>query len=109
MCAYHRLLELRQTVTDVNTNVFSTTKTAFSAVIKELAIAVGVKDGHRVGTHAFRRGMAQDILDAGGSLAVLMRAGDWRSSAFLAYLRESQPQETAVSQMVFNMSDSEVE
>ena len=53
--------------------------------------------------------MAQDIIDAGGSLAVLLRAGEWRSSAFLKYLRESQPEEAAVSQVVINLSDSEVE
>ena len=59
----------------------------------------------KVGTHAFRRGMAQDIVDAGGSLAVLLRAGDWRPSAFLKYLRESQPQEAAVARVVINLSD----
>ena len=53
--------------------------------------------------------MAQDIIDAGGSLAVLLRAGEWKSTAFLAYLRESQPQEAAVSQAVINLSDSEAE
>ena len=78
-------------------------------MVRCVAEEVGIENHSKIGTHAFRRGMAQDILDAGGSLAVLMRAGDWRSSAFLAYLRESQPQETAVSQMVFNLSDSEVE
>ena len=51
--------------------------------------------------------MAQDIIDAGGSLAVLLRAGEWNSSAFLAYLRQSQPQEVAVAQAVINLSDSE--
>ena len=53
--------------------------------------------------------MAQDIIDAGGSLAVLMRAGEWKSRAFLNYLREAQPQETAVARAVINLSDSEDE
>ena len=65
--------------------------------------------GKRIGTHAFRRGMAQDIISAGGSLAILLRAGEWNSSAFLRYLRESQPQEEAVAQVVINLSDSDEE
>ena len=38
------------------------------------------------GWHAFRRGMAQDLLDAGSTLTMILRAGGWRSSAFLRYL-----------------------
>ena len=66
-------------------------------------------DAQRVGTHAFRRGMAQDIISHGGSLAVLLRAGDWTSRAFMVYLRESQVQDEAVSQLVINATDSESE
>ena len=53
--------------------------------------------------------MAQDIVSAGGSLAVLLRAGDWHSKSFLAYLRDSQPEDEAVAQFVINISDSEAE
>ena len=89
--------------------VFSTSKAQFSSKLKALAVSAGVENGSKVGTHALRRGMAQDILDAGGSIAVLMRAGGWKSNAFLSYLRDSQPQERAVSELVFNLSDSEDE
>ena len=58
-------------------------------------------------SHAFRRGMAQDIVDAGGSLAELLRAGGWNSNAFLYYLRDTQVQDVAVSQMVVLLSDTE--
>ena len=67
----------------------------------------GLDGLERVSTHAIRRGMAQDILDAGGSLAVLLKAGDWSSSAYLRYVRASQPQELAVAQAVIEMSDSD--
>ena len=53
--------------------------------------------------------MAQDIVSAGGSLAVLLRAGDWHSKAFFKYLRESQAQDEAAAQFVINVSDSEDE
>ena len=75
--------------------------------MRRVAEEVGIENHSKIGTHAFRRGMAQDIIDAGGSLSVLLRAGEWNSSAFLRYLRQSQPQETAVAQAVINLSDSE--
>ena len=68
-----------------------------------------LRDVGSLGTHAFRRGMAQDIVSHGGTLATLLRAGAWNSKAFLAYLRESQTQDEAVSQLVINLSDSEPE
>ena len=85
------------------------TSAHFISKVREHAVQLGMETHSKVGTHAFRRGMAQDIIDAGGSLAVLLRAGDWRSTAFLTYLRESQPQEAAVAQVVINLSDSESE
>ena len=109
LCAFHRLLAWKQSASEQSTQVFSLSKQQFIATVRELAMEVGIEHANKVGTHAFRRGMAQDILDVGGSLAVLMRAGDWRSSAFLTYLRDSQPQEKAVSQMVFELSDSEAD
>ena len=51
--------------------------------------------------------MAQDIIDAGGSLATLLRAGEWRSNAFAVYLRDHQVEERAISELVIQHSDSE--
>ena len=51
--------------------------------------------------------MARDIVDAGGSLASLLRAGDWKSAAFLRYLRENQTEEKAVTDLIIDHSDSE--
>ena len=39
-----------------------------------------------LGWHAFRRGMASDLLNSGGSLSQILYAGGWRSGAFLRYL-----------------------
>ena len=54
-----------------------------------------------------RRGMARDIVDAGGSLATLLRAGEWRSAAFIAYLRETQAQDNVIANLMIDHSDSE--
>ena len=51
--------------------------------------------------------MAQDILDMGGSLAALLNAGDWASSAYLKYLRTSQTEDLAVARAAVFLSESE--
>ena len=43
--------------------------------IKNMAREAGVADWVQVGARGFRRGMAQDIIDAGSPLSVLLRAG----------------------------------
>ena len=40
-----------------------------------------------LGWHSFRRGAASDLLASGGTLAQVLHAGNWRSAAFLRYLR----------------------
>ena len=85
------------------------TASTFLKHVRDLASESNVQDAALIGTHAFRRGMAQDIVSAGGSLSTLLRAGDWHSRAFLKYLRESQPQEDAIAQLIINVSDSEPE
>ena len=51
--------------------------------------------------------MARDIVDAGGSLATLMLAGDWKSAAFARYLRHNQVEERAVADLLIDHSDSD--
>ena len=87
--------------------VFQLTRHQFAKDVKAYGAAGGVPGWQSLGTRAFRRGMAQAILDEGGSLALLLKAGGWTSSAFLRYLRESQVQDVAVGQTIVNLSDSE--
>ena len=77
--------------------------------MKQLAEIIGVDEAPNVGTHSLRRGMAQDILDMGGSLPSLLNAGDWASSAYLKYLRTSQTEDLAVAQAIMCLSESEEE
>ena len=97
MCGVHWLHRLRETRTD-NGRVFDISSAMFLKRVRELAEQMKIDGARQMGTHAFRRGMAQDIVSAGGSLAVLLKAGDWHSKAFFKYLRESQPQDEAVAQ-----------
>ena len=89
--------------------MFHLTKHQFAKDVKTYGAAAGVPGWQSLGTHAFRRGMAQAILDEGGSLAFLLKAGGWTSSAYLRYLRESQVQDVAVGQAIFNLSHSDAE
>ena len=41
-------------------------------------------------THDLRRGHARDMLVAGARLCEILRAGEWRSAAFLAYLDKAE-------------------
>ena len=75
--------------------------------LKEVANSVEVKNASQVGAHSLRRGMAQDIIDSGNSLAVLLKAGGWSSGAFLDYLRADQASDAAVSQVLVQLSDSD--
>ena len=106
LCAVHWLHALRR-ASEGKGRVFTLTKHYFATRIKELAAQVGVPDSARFGTHLFRRGMAQDLLDQGGSVAALMVAGGWTSTAFTAYLRRAQIDDVAVARSIIHLSDSE--
>ena len=55
----------------------------------------------------FRRGHAQDLLEAGASLGTILRAGEWRSSAFMAYLDVSVMEAKAVLEAHWAQSSGE--
>jgi hypothetical protein len=107
LCGLHWLLRLGKNGDEGK--IFTISKDSFSKFIKRAAADVGVPNADRTGTHAFRRGMAQDLLESSGSLAEVLRAGGWSSSAYLRYLRSAQLDDKAVAQMVIELSDSEGE
>ena len=107
LCAIHWLARLRAISKDGR--VFHMSTKFFVARVRFYATESKLPGANNLTSHAFRRGMAQDIVDNGGSLAVLLRAGDWHSRAFFLYLRDSQVQDSAVANIVVNASDSEDE
>ena len=108
LCAVHWLWRQRDRGGG-DDRVFQLTKHQFAKDVKTYGAAAGVPGWQSLGKHAFRRGMAQAILDEGGSLALLLKATGWTSFAFLRYLRESQVQDVAAGQTIINLSDSEEE
>ena len=82
-CALLRQLELSRGSLTPRAPLFrrlqgSAARSAFVAVASGLELPAA--------WHAFRRGMAQDMLDRGDALAEILLAGGWRSGAFLRYL-----------------------
>ena len=105
LCAMHWLTRLRALSKD--SRVFHMSTKRFVSRVRIYANEAKVPSANVLTSHAFRRGMAQDIVDSGGSLAALLRAGDWHSRAFLLYLRDAQVQDKAVANFIVNVSDSE--
>ena len=63
----------------------------------------------KFGLHAFRRGHAQDMLSNGATLTMILRAGEWRSAAFMSYLNMADLGERAVLEAHYAMSEAEGE
>ena len=61
------------------------------------------------GTHAFRRGMAQDMAAQGCQLWEILRAGGWKSAKFMTYMDEHELETGACTQLIVDHSDSEAE
>lgn len=51
-----------------------------------LRLSLEVADAMSFRTHDLRRGHARDLQNSGASLAEVLRAGQWRSPAFMSYL-----------------------
>ena len=87
--------------------LFRVSAKSFVKYMRRDAARCGLTGAALLGSHAWRRGMAQDIVNAGGSLATLLRAGQWRSSAFRVYLQQQALDEDAVAKLVIDHSDDE--
>ena len=108
LCAVH-WLQKWQSRRARGTRLFSLSAATFLNRVRSFDSQSQIPDAQKVGTHAFRRGMAQDIVSSGGSLAVLLNAGGWNSKTVFTYLRQSQVEDSAVAQLIINVSDSEAE
>ena len=62
------------------------TGSTFVSSLRCMARQLGREKSERLGAHSIRRGAARAILDAGGTFAQLLKAGQWHSSAYRLYL-----------------------
>ena len=68
---------------------------------------VGNADAY--GTHSFRRGHAQDIVEFGGRVTDILTAGDWQMPAWMRYLDVEKMERQAVAEAHFGASSSDDE
>jgi hypothetical protein len=89
MCAVHAF---RQYLRDVKRDggsgrVFPRLNpTSFARVLRLHLSRAGFAHAAAATSHGFRRGTTQELLRRGGRLHEILASGDWKSSAFLAYL-----------------------
>ena len=77
--------------------------TALRAALQEL----GVSQHQAYRTRDIRRGHAQDMAVRGSRLADILRAGDWRSAAFLSYLNKGELEAAAIREAHGDLSSSD--
>ena len=58
--------------------------------LRRILELLSVPESSEYGLHDFRRGHAEDMRKCGCTLAQIMRAGQWKSAAFMTYLNEME-------------------
>ena len=87
--------------------IFQFSYSAFQNTMRVHLRDLGVEGYQDYSTKAFRRGTAQEMVATGSSLAEVLSAGQWRSAAFLLYLRRADIEEDAVFAAFDQLSDDE--
>ena len=73
--------------------------------LRQLLTLLDVPNAYEYRTHDLRRGHARDLQASGSSLCEILKAGEWRSAAFMAYLDTDQLQSDAVAEAARPRSD----
>ena len=80
------------------------------AVLRGWLQAINVPEWSKYRTHDLRRGHARDMLRNGARLCEILRAGEWKSAAFLAYLDGTELEcDATLEAHVLESSDEEEE
>ena len=104
MCAFHRLrCAVERARASRRSRVFSFSYQFFLERTRSFGVSAGVPG---VGTHAFRRGAAQDMAAQGCQLWGILQAGGWKSAAFMAYMNKHELETGACAQLVADHIDS---
>ncbi len=66
--------------------VFQITKGLLATYLKEAGDALGLPNSNRLGSHAFRCGATQDMVNEGSPISLILRLGGWKSASVLHYM-----------------------
>ena len=108
-CGVCSLYDLRDGITaDSWTNTpFKQTPQLVLYRLRVHALLLNICGNAPVGTHAFRRGRASDLMGEGLPLATILQLGGWRSAAILHYLAVDELQSRLGSIQIIEGSESE--
>ena len=101
LCPLHAVLKFyKRGRHDRKGRLFSVAYPRFLRELKLDLEAMRIPNARKFTTKCFRRGSAMEILKSGGSLATVLKAGQWRSHAFMQYLNESEIDTLTLFQVV---------
>jgi hypothetical protein len=68
---------------------------------------IGIAEAHSYWLHDFRRGHTNDLTQSGSSLVEVLKAGEWKTPAFLDYVNLQRQERDAVIQAHLDESSSD--
>ena len=86
LCPVHVLGAWVDSLDDRSTPFAGITAQAARKDLKKRLFQIGIDGASSYWLHDLRRGHAQDMVDSGGRLCEILKAGEWTSPAFTAYL-----------------------
>ena len=110
ICGVHTMMRHMGTLSAGHTGrLFKTKSQPFVKLLRAHLKELSGPECEAYAIHAFRRGRARDMVDADCTLSDLLRAGSWRSAAFLQYLDLGKVHRRMAAQLVVDNSDSELD
>ena len=75
--------------------------------LRDMLRQLNIPDAKLYRTHDLRRGHCQDLVDSGSTVAEILRAGQWKSAAFLQYVDMDDLERGAVMEAHMDESSSD--
>lgn len=108
MCAPHAFMRwVVRTSRPAYGRLFQMGPTSFTRILRGYLRLLEVPSPDTFSSHGFRRGTAQELLAKNAPLSHILRAGGWRSAAFLEYLEREDVDELAILQVMCDEDDEE--
>ena len=63
--------------------MFTVKANQLASYLKDAGQTLNMANASRLGSHAFRRGATQDMVNTGTALSTILRMGGWRSASVL--------------------------
>jgi hypothetical protein len=108
-CPVHAIQQWIETFEEGAAPFANITAAAARAELRRRLAVLHIGNPSSYKLHDFRRGHAQDLLEAKAPLYIILQAGEWRSAAFLQYLDSSEVEAGAVLQSHLVASSDEEE